>query len=122
MKILIIEPGQHPRRADIPHSLENLQQVVGGCIQAIYPFPDPVAVICDEEGLLKGYELNRAVAERDIICGTFFICGLGEDDFTDLPDELADKYEKQFYHPEAFARTPKGILVISADGIREVIL
>ena len=122
MKILIIEPGQHPRRADIPHTLENLQQVVGGYIQAIYPFSDPVAVICDEEGLLKGYELNRAVAEKDIICGTFFLCGLGEDDFTDLPDELADKYEKQFSHPEAFARTPKGILVIRADGIREVIL
>ena len=121
MKILIIKPHQHPRRAGIPNTLENLQQVVGGDIQAIYPFPDPIALICNEVGKFKGCEPNRAIAGEDIIFGTFFLCGEGEEDFTDLPDDLADKYEKLFRYPEIFARTPKGILVLRADGSREVI-
>ena len=121
MKILIVEPGKHPRRADIPHTLEEMQRIVGGYIQAVYWFDDPVALVCDDEGKLKGYELNRAVAGRDIIAGTFFICGLDAEDFTDLPDALAEKYEKLFYHPQTFVRTSVGIMAISADGRREII-
>ena len=121
MKILIVEPGRHPRREDIPHTLKNLQQIVGGYIQAVYWFDDPVALVCDDEGKLKGYELNRAVAGRDIIAGTFFICGLDAEDFTDLPDALAEKYEKLFYQPQIFVRANGGIMAISADGRRELI-
>lgn len=121
MKVLIIEPRQHPRRADVPHTLDEMQRIVGGYIQAIYPFDDPVALVCDDEGKIKGYELNRAVAGKDVIAGTFFICGLGAEDFTDLPDDLAEKYEKLFYHPEAFAMTPRGIMVIGEDGRQEII-
>ena len=121
MKILIIEPRKNPRRADIPHTLEEMQRIVGGYIQATYPFDDPVAIVCDDEGKLKGYELNRYIPNVDIITGTFFICGLGAEDFTDLPDDMAEKYEKLFYHPEAFVRTPRGIMVISADGRQEII-
>jgi len=121
MKILIVEPNRRPRRADIPHTLENLQQVVGGYIQAIYPYDDPVALVCDEEGKLKGYDLNRYIPNADIIAGTFFVCGLGAEDFTDLPDELADKYEKLFYYPQVFLRSPKGIVAINAKGEQEVV-
>ena len=37
MHILIVEPGKHPRLADIDDSLESLQKTVGGYIEAIYP-------------------------------------------------------------------------------------
>jgi hypothetical protein len=37
MKILIVESGKHPREADIPHTLEEMQRVVGGYIEAVYP-------------------------------------------------------------------------------------
>ena len=121
MKILIVEPRKHPRRADIPHTLEEMQRVVGGDIQAIYPFDDPVAVVCDDEGKIKGYELNRYIPNVDIIAGTFFVCGLGAEDFTDLPDDLAEKYEKFFFEPEAFVRAVNCVLVLRADGTREVI-
>ena len=121
MKILIVEPNRRPRRADIPHELGAMQQTVGGYIQAIYPYDDPVALVCDEEGKLKGYDLNRYIRGVDIIAGTFFVCGLGEEDFTDLPDELADKYEKLFYYPQVFVRSPKGIVAINAKGEQEVI-
>ena len=59
MKILIVEPRQRPRRADIPHTLDEMQRLVGGYIQAVYWFPDPVALVCDDEGKLKGSELNQ---------------------------------------------------------------
>lgn len=121
MKILIVEPGQKPRRADIPHTLRDLQQTVGGYIEIVRPFDDPVALVCDEEGKLKGYELNRAIAGVDIIAGTFFLAGIDEEDLTDLPDELAEKYETLFRSPQVFFRSPHGILAFSDDGTQEVI-
>ena len=51
-----------------------------------------------------------------VIAGTFFICGLGEEDFTDLPDDLAEKYEQMFYNPQVFARVNEDIVAIGADG------
>lgn len=54
MRILKIEPERKPERADIPDTLEAMQEVVGGYIQAVYPFEEPVALICNEEGKLNG--------------------------------------------------------------------
>lgn len=108
MKILIVEPGRHPRKTDIPHTLSNLQAVVGGYIQAVYPWDDPVALVCDEEGLLKQLDFNRLVAPEVPIFGTFFLCGLGEEDFTDLPDDLMEKYSNMLYDPQYLIRARKG--------------
>ena len=64
--------------------------------------------ICNEEGKLEGLEPNRALTDPengqvyDIIFGSFFICGLGEDDFISLSPELMKKYEQEFYYPELF--------------------
>lgn len=46
MKILIVESGKHPYEKDIEHTLENLQSIVGGHIEAVYPFEDEVALVC----------------------------------------------------------------------------
>lgn len=78
MRILKIEPERHPERADIPDTLEAMQEVVGGYVQAVYPFEEPVALICNEEGKLNGLPLNRALWDEDgnlydIISGTFFL-------------------------------------------------
>ena len=54
MRILKIEPEHKPERADIPDTLEAMQKVVDGYIQAVYPFEEPVALICNEEGKLNG--------------------------------------------------------------------
>ena len=51
MKVLIIEPSFEPREAEIESGLESLQSVVEGNIEAIYPYEDEVAIICNEEGL-----------------------------------------------------------------------
>lgn len=99
MKILIVEPGKAPRRADIEPELENLQDIVGGYIELVTPFEDPIGLVCNEEGLILELPFNRLVTPRMPIFGTFFLCGLGEEDFTDLPDELAEEYEKRLQQP-----------------------
>ena len=121
MKILIVEPRHRPRRADIPHTLKDMQQLVGGYIEIIRPFDDPVVLVCDEEGKLKGYELNRSIVGKDIIAGTFFLAGIAEEDLTDLPDDMAEKYEAVFKSPQAFFKSPRGILAVSEDGTQELI-
>ena len=121
MKVLIVEPGKRPIKANIPHTLQSLQQTVGGTIQAIYPWDDPVALVCDDEGLLKQREFNRYVAPEVVIFGTFFICGLGEEDFADLPDDLMDKYEAMFRKPEILIAAPGGgYIVMPVDTVVEI--
>ena len=65
--------------------------------------------ICCESGKLDGLPLNRALRDSDgdiydIIAGNFFIAGLGQNDFTDLPHELAARFAEQFRQPELFLR------------------
>lgn len=108
MRILIVEPDRHPRIAEIPHTLEAMQQTVGGYIEITYPWEAPVALVCDEEGLLKQLPFNRLVARQCAIFGTFFLCGIGEEDLTDLPEKFADKYTRLLYAPERLIRTKGG--------------
>lgn len=104
MQVLIIEPEKTPRVADIPDDLKTLQGIVGGQIEAVYPYADEVALICNEEGKLLGLPLNRSLEGYDIIAGTFIVCGLGEEDFASLSKDLLDKYQKKFESPEVFMR------------------
>ena len=64
MNVLMIQPGAQPRQAEIDGGLSAMQAAVGGPIQAIYPFPEPVALICHEEGKLLGLPLNGIRTER----------------------------------------------------------
>lgn len=107
MTVLAVMPGKKPVKMELEGSLESMQAFVGGAIQAIYPFDDPVAIVCNEEGKLMGLEYNRALRNEtgviyDILCGPFFVCGLGEEDFTSLPESLMETYRKLFERPELF--------------------
>lgn len=111
MNVLLIEPGAHPRQAEIQDSLSAMQQAVGGPIQAIYPFPKPVALICHEEGKLIGLPLNRALRDEegeiyDIIAGPFFLCGAPPDseNFTSLTPEQMAHYEARFHRIELYVK------------------
>lgn len=117
MNVLMVEPGKVPYAVDIGEGLEALQAAVGGDIQAVYPYDDPVALICNEEGKLMGLPLNRALRDDegniyDILAGKFFLCGLGEENFADLPADLMEKYRQQFEHPEQFVRIAGKILAV----------
>lgn len=114
MKVLMVEPHKNAYEADIGNELNAMQKVVGGSIEAAYFFDDPVALVCNEEGKINGLELNRSVRNEDneimdIVAGTFFICGLNEDNFDSLTSEHMEKFKKMFLNPEIFMKTYDGI-------------
>lgn len=109
MKTLVVEPGTCPVEKEIGSSLADMQQLVGGLIQVIYPFPEEVALVCNEEGKLQGLPLNRALRDSDgevydIISGTFFLCAAPADseNFESLTEEQMEKYSALFHSPETF--------------------
>ena len=109
MKVLLVEPGKVPRPAEIGNTLEDMQKTVGGLIQAVYPFEEPVALICNEEGKLLGLPLNRSLRDEagqvyDIVAGTFFLCAAPPDSehFESLPEEQLTHYQELFRSPELF--------------------
>ena len=109
MNVLMVEPGKAPYETQIGSDLQSMRALVGRYIQAVYPYEEPVALICNEDGKLDGLPLNRALRDSDgdiydIVAGNFFIVGLGESDFTDLPHELAERFAEQFRQPEMFMR------------------
>lgn len=107
MNVLVVEPMKEPYEKEIDPGLESLQHEVGGWIEALYPFDDEVAIICNEEGKLDGLPLNRALTDEDgaiydVVAGTFLVVGLSEDDFDGLSKDLMDKYKEHFLYPEKF--------------------
>lgn len=99
MTVLRIDPNKVPSRVELGNDLRSLQKAVGGYIEAVYPFDDPVALVVNDEGKLNGLPLNRALRDEDghiydVVAGSFLVVGLGESDFTSLSPELMGKYEK----------------------------
>jgi hypothetical protein len=117
MKILVCEAGKHPAVRDIEHTLKNLQGIVGGYIEAIYPYEEPVGLVCNEDGIAMNLPLNRIVEGYGVIRGTFFLCGLTEEDFCGLTDEQIERYKKLFWDIQHFIPTPDGIVPIIVRGI-----
>ncbi len=108
-KVLVIEPGKRPEKKEIAGSLEDMQQLVGGHIQVVYPFPEEVALVCNEEGKLEGLPLNRGLRDSkgevyDIISGTFFLCAAPtvSENFESLTEDQVKKYSDLFHSPETF--------------------
>ncbi len=109
MMVIAVEPGKKPYVQEIPKGLESLQKEVGGDIQAIYPYDSAVSIITAESGKLMGMPFNRALRDEyghiyDVLVGKFLITGLGEENFTSIPDELIPKYSQVFETPEQLVR------------------
>ena len=90
--VLVVEPEKVPYVKEIDPGLKSLQSEVDGWIEAVYPFEDPVAIICNEEGKMNGMPPNRALYDEDgqvydIVAGQFLVVGLTEDNFGSLTDE-----------------------------------
>ena len=111
MKVLIVEPGQYPREAEIEKSLAAEQAIVGGLIECVYPWKDNACIVCNDEGKLQGLPLNRMLSNYDVIAGTFFVVGLTYEDFTDLTPEQFKRYEELFHYPQVFRGLGDAILV-----------
>lgn len=108
MTVLIIKPGQRPKPQEIDGSLESMQSIVGGELQAIYPTED-VALVFNKDAFVQNFPQNRGVSDADgkfldIIHGTFFLCGAPEDSnyFKSLTEDQMQQYAETFASPEAF--------------------
>ena len=78
MNVLIIKPDEYPRPIEIKNQLEDLQAVVGGCIECVYPFEDKVGLVVNDEGKLMGLPLNRALRDKKDRNGTLRRLGMAE--------------------------------------------
>ena len=107
IRILMVEPGKHPREVTIGNDLDSMQKAVSiGCerqgLIEIVGIEDRVCILCNEEGKLLGLEGNRRFG-TDIIAGVFYVVGEnGRGDLISLTDKQMEKYRKRFWNPEYF--------------------
>ena len=100
MKVLIVEPMKPCYVREIS-GLNDMQEIVGGHIEAIYPFKEQVAIIANEGGQNPGPALQPPLSDErgvlyDIVCGTFFLAGLGAEDFVSLTEEQIRRYKELY--------------------------
>ena len=125
IRVLMVEPGKKAYEKEIGTNLQELYSALDcECIQTFYPYEDLVVIVCDDEGKINGGRPNRAIYGEDgkmmdIICGKFFICDCSTSEFKSLPDDMMQKYKKQFLLPERFCRINNEILAVKYDPAKE---
>ncbi|MBQ9228284.1 MAG: DUF3846 domain-containing protein [Eubacterium sp.] len=72
-----------------------------------------VFAVVNEEGLINGSTLNRAIYDEygnmiTIAGGNAFLCGDNGYELIDIPSEVVDKYLSKYYYPEIFIRNEEG--------------
>lgn len=123
MKVLVVEPAKKPYVKEITHSLKAMQMLVDGPIQTVYPFEDLVGIVCNDEAKLfpTKFAPNRGLKDEngklyDIICGTFFVVGLDEEDFCSLNDDQIAKFKALYEEPEIFKKKNDEIISEKCSG------
>lgn len=124
IKVVLLEPGKLARTAEIGTSLEDLQKVVDGLIEAYYPFEEQVCIVCNDEGKINGMLPNRSVKNEDgvmvdFIFGPAFICDCRGENLDSLSDEQIGRYSKMFRYPEHLARLNGELIGIPFNPQRE---
>lgn len=113
--VLLVQPLKPPELVKVEDELEPLQKLVGGDLEEYMPFGDDVALICNQEGKLRGETLNRGIYGKDgelldVIAGNFFICyaPITSENFLSLSEEQVKEYTEKFKYPELFFRGEDG--------------
>lgn len=129
LRVLLMKPGERAEIAEIDDNLDELQRLVEGNIEEYMPFYDEAdprvsncAIICNEEGKMRGMEANRAIYDengqvQEIIAGPFFICyaPIESERFLSMPPDLEEKMKKKFDYPEQFFRNGTDIKAVKYD-------
>ena len=86
IKVIRKAPGKLPEMLDVENSLEALQKEVGGYIEAV-TIAEDMTILCDEEGRLKGKQLNWAIPKMGLdFVGTILFVGVKGDEFCDVSE------------------------------------
>ena len=83
INVWVKHPGKQPEWVLIWNTLEDMQQIVGGYIEAVYIAED-MAIICNEEGLINNLSFNCKVCGHHLF-GDLILVGCDEDGFIDCP-------------------------------------
>ena len=109
IKVLMVEPGKHPKVTTLKNDLDSLQKAVSigadyqGLIEII-SIGNGDCLLWNEEGKLIGLEGNRRVGD-DIIVGVFYIMEEdNEGNLVSLSERKIKHYTKLFWEPETFDR------------------
>ena len=89
MKIVIKNVDEQAKIVEVENSLETFQNIVGGYIE-VFPFPDNILMVLNEEGKLNNLPLNF-ILENEIyeeqIVGNVFFASRNDVDFDGLNEE-----------------------------------
>lgn len=91
MRVIRKEPSKFQEVVDIPNELEDLQKAVGGYIE-VWTVATDLAILCDEEGKLKGEEYNCTLLGEDFV-GTILLVGLDGPEFCDVDPHVANLFK-----------------------------
>lgn len=72
MKVIEKKIGQEPKIVDIANTLESMQNMVGGWIEAIPVTNDGLVMFCNEEGKLIGLPPNFSLPGDTIVGDVVF--------------------------------------------------
>ena len=86
MKMILIEPYNIRSVIKYDGTLEQVQDLVGGYVEAIYQI-DGTVLLVNEEGKLQNLPINIGD-----LCGNILILRVDGDDFTGLTDKDIKKY------------------------------
>lgn len=78
LRVMVVEPDKEPYEKFLKDSLEAMYEIVGK---------------------LRGLPINRCTGD-DIICGTFFVCKNGKDDFRSLTDADVEEIKTVYGLPK----------------------
>ena len=99
IRVLMVEPHEHPKEFLLKNDLRAMQEAVGGLID-IAGIDDSICILLNDEGKLIGLEGNRRIGD-DVIVGNFYVCGSNEDgELASLTEAEMEKYKERFWEPE----------------------
>ena len=114
---VLVEPGKEAKIISMELSLDNMQKVVGGLIQTVYPWKSGEVLVCNDNGMILGLPMNRALFRfdnpedlgpgyefdiYDIVFGTFFVCAQSGGELVGLTDDQSGHFKERFLNPERF--------------------
>lgn len=100
IRVLMVEPNEHPKEFLLKNTLQAMQEAVGGLIDIVDIDDDGICLLLNDEGKLIGLEGNRRIGD-DVIAGNFYVCGSNEDgELSSLTEAEMEKYKERFWEPE----------------------
>lgn len=93
-KILVVEPSKEPYTKTVHDIEQALIETVGEELD-YFTLKNNIDLVYNAEGKINNLPFNRVI-EDDVICGTFAIVGLFQDDWCSLTSKQIRFYKKLF--------------------------